>query len=103
EEASQYRRAVRLLQIERQRLLGSIQPHEIARQAFDGGVVAAREVAAVGTLDLDDAGAEIGELPRGERCRHCLLERDDRDVFERARDLSPSLALRVPGPSRARF
>ena len=46
-------------------------------------VVAAREVAHAGTLDLDDARAEVGELARGERRGDRVLERDDGDAFER--------------------
>ena len=49
---------VRTLQIERQRFLRSIQPDEITRQTADGGVIAAREVAAVRPLDLDHPRAE---------------------------------------------
>ena len=41
-----------------------------------------REVAA-GTLDLDDVGAHVRELPRAERRRDGLLERDDADATER--------------------
>src|SRR5256712_6871304 len=75
-------RATGFLEIERQRLLGSIQPDEVARESLDGRVVPAREVAAVGPLDLDDAGAKVRELPRRERRRDRLLERHDGDVFE---------------------
>src|SRR3954451_17690013 len=36
--------------------------HEVRGQPADPGVVAAGEVAGAGTLDLDHAGAEVGEL-----------------------------------------
>ena len=45
--ASRTSARARLLQIERQRFLRSIEPDEVARQALDGRVVRAREVAAV--------------------------------------------------------
>ena len=49
---------------------------------MDRRVVVPREVAAVRALDLDDAGAEIGELPRRERRGNGLLQGDDGDVGE---------------------
>jgi hypothetical protein len=39
----------------------------VRRQALDRAVIAARRVAGAGPLDLDDAGAQLGELPRAER------------------------------------
>ena len=53
------------------------------REAAHALVVGAREVADAGTLDLDDARAEVGELARAERRRDRVLERDDRDAIER--------------------
>ena len=52
------------------------------REAACALVVGTREVAAARTLDLDDACAEVGELPRAERRRDRMLERDDGDAFE---------------------
>ena len=72
----------RPLQVQRQRLLRPVQPDEVAREPLDGRVVAAREVAAVGPLDLDHARAEVGELPRRERRGDGLLEGDDGDAFQ---------------------
>ena len=51
-------------------------------QAPGGGVVPAGEVAAVDPLDLDDPGAEVGELPGGEGGRDGLLDGDDGDAVE---------------------
>ena len=45
--------------------------------AEHGLVVAAREVADLRAFDLDDARAQIGQLPRGEWRGHGLFERDD--------------------------
>ena len=83
EQAREHLRALRPLEIERQRFLRSIQPDEVAREALDAGVVAAREVAAVGPLDLDHARAEVGKLPRRERRSDGLLDRDDGDALQR--------------------
>lgn len=47
-----------------------------------GGVVGAREVAAVGALDLDHPGAEVGELAGGEGGRDGLFDGDDGDAGE---------------------
>ena len=63
------------------------------------GVVAAREVAAVRPLDLDDARAEIGELPRGERPGDGLFDRDDGDALQWRR---LHHALRCPTSSGGR-
>lgn len=45
-------------------------------------VVQAREVAAAGSLDLDDAGAEVGQLASAKRRRDSVLEGDDGHAFE---------------------
>jgi hypothetical protein len=46
-------------------------------------VVAAGEVTRAGPLDLDDPGAQVGELPGGEWGRDGLLQRDDQQPLER--------------------
>jgi hypothetical protein len=58
--------------------------YEVRRHSLHGPVVAARRVAAARTLDLDDAGAELGELPRGEWAGDHLFQGDDGDAFERS-------------------
>ncbi len=83
QEAREHLRALRPLEIERERLLRSIQPDEVAREALDAGVVSAREIAAVGPLDLDDTRAEVGKLPRRKRRSDGLLDRDHGDPFQR--------------------
>ncbi len=82
EEARENRRRLRPLEIERHRLLRSIQPDEVAREPFHRRVVMACEVAFVRTLDLDDARAEVGELPRRERRGHRLLDGDNGDALQ---------------------
>ena len=62
------------LQVERQRLLRAVGPGEVAAQPEGGGVIVAGEVAAAGPLDLDDAGAEVGQMARGQRRRDRLLQ-----------------------------
>lgn len=51
-------------------------------QARGRGVVATGEVPAVDPLDLDDPGAEIGELTGGEGRGDGLFDGDDGDAFE---------------------
>ncbi len=65
-----------LLEIEGERLLAPVEPDEIGREALHGGVVGAGEIAAAGALDLDDFGAEIGQMPGAERSGNGLFERE---------------------------
>lgn len=44
----------------------------------------AGEVALADTFDLDDTGPRIGQLARGERSSHRLLERHDHQTRRRA-------------------
>ena len=56
---------------------------------------AAAHVAAVGrVLDLDDLGAEIGELHRAVRARAILLDGDDAHSGKRQHRLDPYTGLR---------
>ena len=71
---------LRVLDVERQALFAAVRPDEMRRESAHALVVAAREVAHAGTLDFDDARAEIGELARRERCGDRVLERDDGDA-----------------------
>jgi hypothetical protein len=52
------------------------------RHAPDGFVVAAREIANVGPLDLDHASAEVRKLTCGERSGNRLLQRNYRNAVE---------------------
>ena len=72
-----------MLDVERQAFLGAVGPDEVRGEAAHARVVAAGEVADAGTLDLDDAGAEVGELARRERRGDRVLERDDGESLER--------------------
>ena len=76
--------APRMLEVERQAFLRAVGPDEVRGQAAHALVVAAREVADAGALDLDHARAEVGELARAERRRDRVLERDDGDAIERS-------------------
>ena len=60
-------------------------PDEVARLAVDAPVVLAGEVPLPGSLHLDDAGTEVGQVPGGERCRDGVLERDHGDARQRQR------------------
>jgi hypothetical protein len=75
---------LRMLDVEREALLRAIGPDEMRRETVDALVVAAREIADAGPLDLDHPRAEIGELARGERRGDRVLERDDGDSFQRS-------------------
>jgi hypothetical protein len=62
------------LQVERDRLLGPVEPDEPAGKSVTGRVVVVPgEVPAAGAFDLDDAGAEVGQVPGGERRGDGLL------------------------------
>src|SRR5699024_11869757 len=53
-------------EVERQTLLVAVDPHEMAGEPVDRRVVSAGEVTDFWTFDLDDSGAEVGQLPGGE-------------------------------------
>ncbi len=82
QQRGQRRLAVGAFHVELDRFLAPVQPHEVARLAEHGPVVAAGEVAGARPLDLDDPGAEVGELPRGERDGDRLLQRHDQETVE---------------------
>ena len=82
--------AVGVLDVQRHALLGAVGPDEVRGQPADPGVVAAGEVAGAGTLDLDHAGAEVGELAGGERRGDGVLEGDDGEAGERLHGHAPS-------------
>jgi hypothetical protein len=83
DETTQYLLGVLLLEVEGEGLLGAVEPDEVAREALDGTVVGSSEVSHLGALDLYYSGAEVGELARGEGRGDRLLQKDDRDAFER--------------------
>ena len=70
-----------LHEIEHDGFLAAVEPHEIGAFAVDERVIAAREVA-FRTLDLDDAGARIGEPAGAHGRRHRLLQRHDEEAGE---------------------
>ena len=61
-----------------------------AERPSQRAVVGAREIAAVGTLDLDHVGAQVGELPRAERRGDGLLQRRPRGSAGRSEGTSCS-------------
>ena len=73
---------LRMLDVERQAFLRTVEPDEVGGLTLDGLVIIAREIADAGSFDLDHARAEVGELAGAERSSHRLFERDDRDAFE---------------------
>ena len=78
-------------QIQRQRLLRSVQPDKWL--AIPGRTCrTAREIADHRPLNLDDSRAQVGQLTCPERNRHCLFERENRDTSQRQRRHRESLA-----------
>ena len=75
---------LRMLDVERQAFLRAIGPDEMRRETVDALVVAAREIAHAGPLDLDHPRAEVRELPRCERRGDRVLERDDGNALQRS-------------------
>ena len=75
---------LRVLDVQRQAFLGAVGPDEVRGQAAHALVVAAREVAHAGALDLDDARAQVGQLARGEGRGDGVFERDDGDALAAA-------------------
>ena len=69
----------------------------------DDVVVAAREVASVESLDLDDAGTEIGQVPGGQRGGDGLLDGDDRDALQREHHDAFFAARTRPPPMMRRW
>ena len=66
QQAGEHVGSLGMLDVQRQAFLGTVGPHEMRGQALDPFVIAAGEIAGPGTLDLDHAGAEIGQLARAE-------------------------------------
>src|SRR5262249_60979181 len=85
QQAIQYLSGRKLFQIESQRFLGAIRPDKMTGHAAHRSVVSAGKVANFGTLDLDYARAEIGQVTSCQRRRYCLLERNDSDTLQRTR------------------
>ena len=81
EHRGQQRLVLGLGEIEHDRFLAAVEPDEIAAFAVHQRVVAAGEVA-FRPLDLDDAGAGIGQAARAHRRRDRLFERDDEKAGE---------------------
>src|SRR5207253_10163449 len=109
EELLQHRLRRRMLHIKGEALLGAVGPDEMRRLALHRAIVGSRRIACPGALYLDDACAQLGELARRERAGNDLLERDNRDAFERPHansTLRPGRAIpvsrvlqRAPGPT----
>ena len=57
-----------VLEVEDERFLAAVEPHEIGALAVHVSVVAAGEIA-LRAFDLDDAGARVGEAARSSRAR----------------------------------
>jgi hypothetical protein len=77
--------AVRVLEVERDAALAAVQPGEPGRLTVDDAVVVAGKVALTAAFDLDDVGAEVGEMARAKRRRDSLLEADNAQTGERKR------------------
>src|SRR5215210_3299913 len=82
-EAAQDLLGLVLPQIQGQRLLGAVEPDEVAGHAHDRFVVTPGEVPYAGALDLYDPRTEIRELAGGEGGGDRLLQGDDGYPFKR--------------------
>jgi hypothetical protein len=71
-----------ILDVELDALLASVEPDEVAGLAEGGPVVAAGEVTAARSFDLDDPRAEVSELTGGEGRGHSLFKGDDSEAVE---------------------
>ena len=71
-----------MLHVQREALLRAVGPHEVRRESAHALVVAAREVAHAGALDLDHARAQIRQLARREGRRNCMFQCDDGDSLQ---------------------
>jgi hypothetical protein len=78
----QERAVLGVLDVERDALLAPVEPHEVAGHPLHRLVVAAGEVPAARTLDLDHACTEVGQLAGGEWGRHGLFQCDDGDALQ---------------------
>jgi len=83
EELGQHLLRLLMLDIERQTLLRAVAPHEVRCHATYALVIRTREVAAAGPLDLDDAGAKVGELTRAGRRSDGVFQRNDSNSIQR--------------------
>src|SRR5690606_8016600 len=68
-------------------LLRTIRPDEIRGQPLDPLVVAAGEIADARSLDLDDAGAEVRQVPRADGCCDRVFERENGQAVEWSHEL----------------
>lgn len=82
DELTQHSEARLALQVEHDALFTAIEPHEVARHAVHGLVVAAGEVAGV-PLYFNHPGAEVGQLAGGKGRGNSLLEGDDSEPGQR--------------------
>ena len=71
-----------MLEIERKTLFRAAEPDEMRRHALNGFVVAAREIANFGPLNLDHASAEVRKLTCGKRSSHRMLQSNYRNAVE---------------------
>jgi hypothetical protein len=68
-----------VFEIQSKAFFGTIKPRKTCRHAPDRLIVSTPEIACARALDLDDAGAKVGELASGKRGGNGLLERDNDD------------------------
>jgi len=79
------REAIGVLEVEPDGLLVAVEPCERRALALEEGSGGANRVSAGGgVLDLQDAGAEVGQVHRGERRRHEGAHLENDDALERA-------------------
>jgi hypothetical protein len=74
--------ALLVLEVEGEAALAAVEPGEPGRAAVDDAVVIAGKVAFAAPFDLDNIGAEVGEVASAERRRDGLLKADDPQAGE---------------------
>ena len=89
----------RLLEVQRQALLGTVGPDKVRGLSLDARVVGARKVPATGTLDLDHARAKVGQLARAEGRGDGVFQGDDGDTVEGSGHKFPCLLSSESKPS----
>ena len=65
------------LQIQRNRLLRAVRPREVAAQTPRRRVIMPREITVARPLHLDHPRAQVGQMPRSQRRRNRLLQRNN--------------------------
>ncbi|MNY51822.1 hypothetical protein D3C86_1874440 [compost metagenome] len=78
----QHRLRLGVLEVQGQALLGAVGPDEMRGHAAHALVVATGEIAGAWALDLDHAGAQVGQLAGAERRGNGVFQADHGNAIE---------------------